>query len=124
MARFEVSKMNGSPAISRSINRIMDRWTSVHQKLAHSRKVLVAELVTLFDLKYVPERRRNSDNYDLGQSTLSTATTLTAGSNNTRDGSKRKLRVRDYLEDDSWNEYLIVGRPLPTGYFESTFISN
>ncbi|KAG0224086.1 hypothetical protein BGX31_008228 [Mortierella sp. GBA43] len=119
MARFEVSKMNGSPAVSRSINRIMDRWTSVHQKLAHSRKVLVVELVTLFDLKYVPERRRNSDNYDLGQSTLSTATTLTAGSNTTRDGSKRKLRVRDYLEDDSWNEYLIVGRPLPTGYFEN-----
>ncbi|KAF9337851.1 hypothetical protein BG006_002216 [Podila minutissima] len=38
-----------------------------------------------------------------------------------RDATKKttKLRVRDYLEDDSWNEYLIVGRPLPTGYFEN-----
>ncbi|KAG0003465.1 hypothetical protein BGZ65_001677, partial [Modicella reniformis] len=118
-ARFEGAKMNGPPTISRSINRTMDRWASVHQKLGHSRRVLVAELVTLFDLKCVPERRRNPVNYDMSQSTLSTATTLIAGSTNTKDSTRRKLRVRDYLEEDSWNEYLIVGRPLPTGYFEN-----
>ncbi|KAG0367597.1 hypothetical protein BGZ54_003596 [Gamsiella multidivaricata] len=119
MARFQVSKMNGSPAIANSISRIKERWASVHQKLGHSRRVLVAELVTLFDLKCVPERRRSSLNYDLGQSTLSTATTPTTGSPSTKETSRRKLRVRDYLEEDSWNEYLIVGRPLPTGYFEN-----
>ncbi|KAF8937264.1 hypothetical protein BGZ58_002994 [Dissophora ornata] len=120
MARFQVSKMNGPPAIANSISRIKDRWASAHQKLGHSRRVLVAELVTLFDLKCVPERRRNPVHYDLSQSTLSTATTEAPGSPSTKDGSRRtKLRVRDYLEEDSWNEYLIVGRPLPTGYFEN-----
>ncbi|KAF9366720.1 hypothetical protein BGX34_009560 [Mortierella sp. NVP85] len=119
MARFKVAEMNSSPPINKSISRIMDRWAVAHQKLGHSRRVLVAELVTLFDLKCVPERRRNSANYDLGQSTISTATTLTVGSTNTKEGTRRKLRVRDYLEEDSWNEYLIVGRPLPTGYFEN-----
>lgn len=123
MARFKVTEMNASPPIHKSIDRIMDRWAVTHQKLGHSRRVLVAELVTLFDLKCVPERRRNSANYDLGQSTISTATTLTVGSTTTKEGTRRKLRVRDYLEEDSWNEYLIVGRPLPTGYFESTVIS-
>ncbi|KAG0296408.1 hypothetical protein BGZ98_000976, partial [Dissophora globulifera] len=117
-ARFQVSKMNGPPAIANSIGRIKERWASVHQKLGHSRRVLVAELVTLFDLKCVPERRRNPVHYDLGQSTLSTASASTSG--NAKDGARRtKLRVRDYLEEDSWNEYLIVGRPLPTGYFEN-----
>ena len=125
MARFEVAKMNGPPKIKRSIARTEEHWASTHEKLGHSRRVLVAELVTLFDLKCVPERRRQSPTYDLDQSTLSTSTALSgttavsgSSSKSTRRRSK-KLRVRDYLEEDSWNEYLIVGRPLPTGYFES-----
>ncbi|KAF9948435.1 hypothetical protein BGZ72_009654 [Mortierella alpina] len=129
MARFQVSKMNGQSTISESISERMEQWASVHQKLGHSRRVLVAELVTLFDLKCVPERRRNrvnfsygNDNENLDQSTLLTTSAVTAGSTAARDGSARrstKLRVRDYLEEDSWNEYLIVGRALPTGYFEN-----
>ncbi|CAO3573057.1 unnamed protein product [Mortierella alpina] len=130
MARFQVSKMNGQSTISESVSERMSQWASVHQKLGHSRRVLVAELVTLFDLKYVPERRRNRVNYNysngnetLDQSTLSTTSAATtAASSANKDGSARrstKLRVRDYLEEDSWNEYLIVGRALPTGYFEN-----
>ncbi|KAG0008422.1 hypothetical protein BGZ80_003462 [Entomortierella chlamydospora] len=122
-ARLKVSEMNGPPKITSSIERIMKDWAIAHQKLGHSRRVLVAELVTLFDLKCVPERRRNSENYNLTQSAISTATTVVGaapGSPNAKDGrQKTKLRVRDYLEEDSWNEYLIVGRPLPTGFFEN-----
>lgn len=131
-AQFQVRKMNGPPTITASINKTMERWASVHQKLGHSRRVLVAELVTLFDLRHAPERRTRPaplpETYDpLEQSILSTNTTLTNNTeptnttSSTKDASKKttKLRVRDYLEDDSWNEYLIVGRPLPTGYFES-----
>ncbi|KAG0046128.1 hypothetical protein BGZ83_008668 [Gryganskiella cystojenkinii] len=130
-ARFEVAKMNGPPAIKRSISKTEERWASGHEKLGHSRRVLVAELVTLFDLKCVPERRRHSPTFDLDQSILSTSTALsgttavsgTSTTNNNKSSSGRsrstKLRVRDYLEEDSWNEYLIVGRPLPTGYFEN-----
>lgn len=135
MARFQVAKMNGPPAITNSVNRITEHWASVHQKLGHSRRVLVAEVVTLFDLKNVPERRRataaslpttttsTGGTSDLNQSILSNTTTLTGGtaSTSTRHSTKKstKLRVRDYLEEDSWNEFLIVGRPLPTGYFEN-----
>lgn len=135
MARFQVAKMNGPPAITNSVNRITEHWASVHQKLGHSRRVLVAEVVTLFDLKNVPERRRataastpttttsTGGSSDLNQSSLSNTTTLTGGTTfaSTRHSTKKstKLRVRDYLEEDSWNEFLIVGRPLPTGYFES-----
>ncbi|KAF9084078.1 hypothetical protein BGX29_011800 [Mortierella sp. GBA35] len=132
MARFQVAKMNGPPAIANSVNRITEHWASVHQKLGHSRRVLVAEVVTLFDLKFVPERRRSSPTSittgttgtsDLDQSILSNTTTLTGGtaSTTTKHNHKKstKLRVRDYLEEDSWNEFLIVGRPLPTGYFEN-----
>ncbi|KAF9302364.1 hypothetical protein BGZ74_005457 [Mortierella antarctica] len=131
-AQFQVRKMNGPPTITASINKTMDRWASVHQKLGHSRRVLVAELVTLFDLRHAPERRTRPaplpETYDpLEQSILSTNTALTNNTqatnmtSSTRDATKKttKLRVRDYLEDDSWNEYLIVGRPLPTGYFEN-----
>lgn len=131
-AQFQVRKMNGPPTITASINKTMDRWASVHQKLGHSRRVLVAELVTLFDLRHAPERRTRPaplpETYDpLEQSILSTNTALTNNTqatnmtSSTRVATKKttKLRVRDYLEDDSWNEYLIVGRPLPTGYFES-----
>ncbi|KAG0208447.1 hypothetical protein BGX28_000585 [Mortierella sp. GBA30] len=134
MARFQVSKMNGRSTVSESISEKMELWASAHQKLGHSRRVLVAELVTLFDLKCVPERRRNpvrysyNDNSSLDQSIHSASsaatgtTAVTTGLSSANDGSARKstkLRVRDYLEDDSWNEYLIVGRPLPTGYFEN-----
>ncbi|KAG0291708.1 hypothetical protein BGZ96_004917 [Linnemannia gamsii] len=135
MARFQVAKMNGPPAITNSVNRITEHWASVHQKLGHSRRVLVAEVVTLFDLKNVPERRRatvtstptttisTGGTSDLSQSILSNTSTLTGGttSTSTRNSTKKstKLRVRDYLEEDSWNEFLIVGRPLPTGYFEN-----
>ncbi|KAK3808021.1 MAG: UV radiation resistance protein and autophagy-related subunit 14-domain-containing protein [Linnemannia elongata] len=135
MARFQVAKMNGPPAITNSVNRITEHWASVHQKLGHSRRVLVAEVVTLFDLKNVPERRRataastpttttsTGGSSDLNQSSLSNTTTLTGGTTfaSTRHSTKKstKLRVRDYLEEDSWNEFLIVGRPLPTGYFEN-----
>lgn len=131
-AQFQVRKMNGPPTITASVNKTMDRWASVHQKLGHSRRVLVAELVTLFDLRRAPERSTRPspllETYDpLEQSILSTNTTLTNNtqaantSSSAKDATKKptKLRVRDYLEDDSWNEYLIVGRPLPTGYFES-----
>ncbi|KAG0360588.1 hypothetical protein BG005_010393 [Podila minutissima] len=131
-AQFQVRKMNGPPTITASINKTMDRWASVHQKLGHSRRVLVAELVTLFDLRHAPERRTRPaplpETYDpLEQSILSTNTALTNNTqatnmtSSTRVATKKttKLRVRDYLEDDSWNEYLIVGRPLPTGYFEN-----
>ncbi|KAF9182529.1 succinate dehydrogenase assembly factor 2 [Haplosporangium sp. Z 767] len=122
MARYQVSKMNGPPAIKESINDTMESWASVHQKLGHSRRVLVAELVTLFDLKCDPERRRNPINYNnMDQSVHSNTTTLTGTTVTSENGSRRstKLRVRDYLEEDSWNEYLIVGRSLPTGYFEN-----
>ncbi|KAF9921487.1 hypothetical protein FBU30_008462 [Linnemannia zychae] len=129
MARFQVAKMNGPPAIANSVNRITDHWASVHQKLGHSRRVLVAEVVTLFDLKNVPERRRVSTSTsitttpDMNQSMHSNASTLTgvASSTAARQSAKKstKLRVRDYLEEDSWNEFLIVGRALPTGYFEN-----
>ncbi|KAF9111197.1 hypothetical protein BGX27_005284 [Mortierella sp. AM989] len=122
-ARFKVSEMNGPSAMASLKERTMERWAIAHQKLGHSRRVLVAELVTLFDLKCVPERRRNFENYNLDQSTVSTTTTLVGAaptSSGTKDGSRKiKLRVRDYLEEDSWNEYLIVGRPLPTGFFEN-----
>ncbi|KAG0094541.1 hypothetical protein BGZ93_007086 [Podila epicladia] len=128
-AQFQVRKMNGPPTITASINKTMDRWASVHQKLGHSRRVLVAELVTLFDLRHAPERRTRPaplpETYDpLEPSILSTNTNNTQATNatsSTKDATKKttKLRVRDYLEDDSWNEYLIVGRPLPTGYFEN-----
>ncbi|KAF9369598.1 hypothetical protein CPB97_003463, partial [Podila verticillata] len=131
-AQFQVRKMNGPPTITASVNKTMDRWASVHQKLGHSRRVLVAELVTLFDLRRAPERSTRPspllETYDpLEQSILSTNTTLTNNtqaantSSSDKDATKKttKLRVRDYLEDDSWNEYLIVGRPLPTGYFEN-----
>ncbi|KAK3845827.1 MAG: UV radiation resistance protein and autophagy-related subunit 14-domain-containing protein [Linnemannia gamsii] len=134
MARFQVAKMNGPPAIANSVNRITEHWASVHQKLGHSRRVLVAEVVTLFDLKNVPERRRatatltptttsptGGGSLDMNQSVLSNTSTLTGrtSSTATRHRKSTKLRVRDYLEEDSWNEFLIVGRPLPTGYFEN-----
>ncbi|KAF9131076.1 hypothetical protein BGW39_002235 [Mortierella sp. 14UC] len=135
MARFQVAKMNGPPAITNSVNRITEHWASVHQKLGHSRRVLVAEVVTLFDLKNVPERRRatavstptttspTGGTSDMNHSVLSNTTTLTGrtSSTATRHSTRKstKLRVRDYLEEDSWNEFLIVGRPLPTGYFEN-----
>ncbi|KAF9905660.1 hypothetical protein EC991_001490 [Linnemannia zychae] len=135
MARFQVAKMNGPPAITNSVNRITEHWASVHQKLGHSRRVLVAEVVTLFDLKNVPERRRatavsiptatspTGEVSDMNHSVLSNTTTLTGrtSSTATRHSARKstKLRVRDYLEEDSWNEFLIVGRPLPTGYFEN-----
>ncbi|KAF9203748.1 hypothetical protein BGZ49_006082 [Haplosporangium sp. Z 27] len=121
-ARLKVSEMNGKPKIDHSIDRIMKDWAINHEKLGHSRRVLVAELVTLFDLKYVPERR-SAEYKDLSQSTISNTTTLvgiTPGSPNSNEGRRKtKNRVRDYLEEDSWNEYLIVGRALPTGYFEN-----
>ncbi|KAF9413650.1 hypothetical protein BGZ94_000652 [Podila epigama] len=130
VAQFQVRKLNGPSSVAASIDKTMTRWASVHQKLAHSRRVLVAELVTLFDLRHAPERRQRPAplpaSYDpLDQSTLSTNSTLTNNTATTaataKDGTKKttKLRVRDYLEDDSWKEYLIVGRPLPTGYFEN-----
>ncbi|KAI1306277.1 hypothetical protein EDD11_004831, partial [Mortierella claussenii] len=123
MARFQVSRMNGPSAIASSAAHIKENWASIHQKLGHSRRVLVAELVTLFDLKCVPERRRSSSGYELDRSMLSNTTTLAEGTSPSTNPKtvprKTKLRVRDYLEEDSWNEYLIVGRPLPTGYFEN-----
>ncbi|KAG0343482.1 hypothetical protein BG004_005276 [Podila humilis] len=126
-AQFQVRKMNDTSSTS----KIMDRWASVHQKLGHSRRVLVAELVTLFDLRHAPERRPRPtplpSTYDpLDQSILSTNSTLSSNisrTNNTslssvNDATKKttKLRVRDYLEDDTWKEYLIVGRALPTDH--------
>ncbi|KAF9581095.1 hypothetical protein BGW38_002015 [Lunasporangiospora selenospora] len=121
-ARFQVAKMGNPQTITHSINRINDRWASVHQKLAHSRLVLVEELVTLFDLKHLPERRRQPPLLDANLSDTDQTSTILGGSNSsTSQPQKRatKLRVRDYLDEDSWNEYVIVGRPLPTGYFEN-----
>ncbi|KAG0266382.1 hypothetical protein DFQ27_009823 [Actinomortierella ambigua] len=139
-ARLEVSKISEVPAVEESIQQLRQHWAGVHEKLQHSRHVLVSEVMNLFDLKCVPERRRrplpppsspplptlSAPSQPTQPSSSSTSSSLQPQEKNAarptsstqRSGSTR-LRVRDYLEEDSWNEYLIVGRPLPTGYFEN-----
>ncbi|KAF9429075.1 hypothetical protein BGZ76_001856 [Entomortierella beljakovae] len=50
---------------------------------------------------------------------MSSATTIAEDSKSYLLKDDQRKSVRDYLEEESWNEYLIVGRPLPTGYFEN-----
>ncbi|KAF9974070.1 hypothetical protein BGZ73_002659 [Actinomortierella ambigua] len=133
-ARLEVSKISEVPAVQESTHQLRQHWVGVHEKLQHSRHVLVSEVMNLFDLKCVPERRRRplpppsspplssaqpqpSSSSQVQEKSSGTRSSTTLSSMH-RNGSTR-LRVRDYLEEDSWNEYLIVGRPLPTGYFEN-----
>ncbi|KAG0229219.1 hypothetical protein BGW41_003159 [Actinomortierella wolfii] len=143
-ARLEVSKLSEIPAIEDSMQQLQSRWTVVHQKLQHSRHVLVSEVMSLFDLKCVPERRRRplpppvstpqapsstssssgnhqhrQDNEKSSETSNMQVTSTTPSTTSTHRSGSTRLRVRDYLEEDSWNEYLIVGRPLPTGYFEN-----
>ncbi|KAF0396327.1 uv radiation resistance associated protein [Gigaspora margarita] len=54
LAYFKKFKSHQQTIITKDINNTKERWRHVHQVLAHSRKVLIGELVSLFDLKRIP----------------------------------------------------------------------
>ncbi|CAG8464196.1 25837_t:CDS:2 [Dentiscutata erythropus] len=54
LAYFKKFKSHQQALITKDIDNTKERWRHVHQVLAHSRKVLIGELVSLFDLKRIP----------------------------------------------------------------------
>ncbi|CAG8443380.1 4107_t:CDS:2 [Diversispora eburnea] len=57
---FKKFKFDQKPLIIRDTENTKEKWRHVHQVLTHSRKVLIGELLSLFDLKEVPDPSSSS----------------------------------------------------------------
>ncbi|CAG8646860.1 25117_t:CDS:2 [Cetraspora pellucida] len=56
---FKKFKSHQQALITKDIDNTKERWQHVHKILAHSRKVLIGELVSLFDLKRVSSQENH-----------------------------------------------------------------
>ena len=62
-AYFKKFKSHQKTIITKEIDNIKEKWRNVHQVLIQSRKVLINELVSIFDLKKLNDyelRRQNN----------------------------------------------------------------
>ncbi|CAG8594195.1 8577_t:CDS:2 [Acaulospora morrowiae] len=55
LAYFKKFKSHQEALVVKDMENTKERWCHVHQVLTHSRKVLIAELVSLFDLKRISD---------------------------------------------------------------------
>ncbi|GES74179.1 hypothetical protein GLOIN_2v1772381 [Rhizophagus clarus] len=95
-AYFKKFKSHQKILITKDIDNIKEKWRNAHQFLIHSRKVLIGELVSIFDLKKL-------NDYE---------TKYYQNNGISSNGSNSKLISSIGKVDDDF-EYSIAGRSLP-----------
>ncbi|KAG9303664.1 hypothetical protein G9A89_018561 [Geosiphon pyriformis] len=103
---FKKFQSHQKASITKDITTTKERWRQVHSVFIHSRKVLIGELVSLFDLKRIVKESEKND-----QKIVTRESRKFSKENGTEESDI--LPIRNGIINDDDAEYSIAGRTLP-----------